>query len=240
MYLTGIILGLSSSLHCIGMCGPLAAALPRGTGSSGRLIGSRLLYQTGRICTYALLGTLAGGVGYSVHALGWQRNLYLLTGLIMVLSLLVGTLFARSRSAQKYTGWISRLVAHELNHRAGPAYFSIGMLNGLLPCGMVFLALAGAASMGSMQGGALYMALFGLGTLPSMLAVSLAGMMAQQSLRGAFRRLSPVLIIIMGGWFIFRGLQTDAHAAPTLTAWKEKPSCCPQPSPDVHDAEKAP
>ena len=232
-YWTALMLGLAGSLHCVGMCGPIALALPR-PANPGALIPGRLLYNIGRMLTYAGLGLLFGWMGQTLLMAGWQRALSISSGLLILLYLLSSKL-ARGHWSLEST--LLRVVA-PVQHRLGrllkqgsqSGLFTIGLLNGLLPCGLVYVALAGAAATGSALYGAAFMLIFGLGTTPMMLAISLAGPALYGRLRGRFQNVIPLALGVMAVLFILRGLELGIpYVSPNLTAQVEdgaKPACC--------------
>lgn len=228
MLFTAFTFGLLGSLHCIGMCGPLALALPFGQ-ERGR-VGRLLLYNAGRITTYATLGALMGFLGKGVFLVGLQSWLTLILGALLVAiglfsvqvelkiwsSPLLSSFYVRLKSA------FARLV----NKTGLSAIFSLGMLNGLLPCGLVYLALAGALTTASWQSGVFYMMAFGLGTLPLLLAVTLLGQMSGLKIQKYLRKAYPVVLTLMGGFLIWRALQFQLPASFDLwEALNNAPMC---------------
>lgn len=209
IYWTAIVMGLVANLHCLGMCGPIALAVPIKNNSTFARWKSALSYNLGRITVYALLGTVLGLLGEGIELIGMQQIasiafglMILIIGLVPVVSnrlfKLNGTLFS-SISALKKT------FASLLKHKSYPAIVGIGALNGLLPCGMVYLALVGAVATGSVVQGALFMTLFGLGTLPVMLALPLVGSLLSPRIRSKFRTILPVVTLCFGLLLIARG-----------------------------------
>jgi uncharacterized protein len=222
-----LILGLAGSLHCVGMCGPLALALP-GNPNRARFIAGRFLYNTGRVTTYVALGAIFGLFGETLALAGLQRGLSIAAGVI-----LLGWLVLRLRpglfsSAQL---WIPRLIvplktalAKQLRARSQPALLAVGLLNGLLPCGLVYLALTAAAATGTAADGALSMLVFGAGTIPAMLAVSLFGQTLHAGLRAKFQRAVPVFVAALAVLFILRGMNLGIpYVSPELGVAH---SCC--------------
>ena len=210
MLWAGFFFGLLGSFHCVGMCGAIALALPGAGGPRGRYVAGRVLYNLGRITTYALLGGVAGALGQGLRLAGWQQSLSLLSGGVILL--LVAT-------PERYLGRaaaffdldvvllkVKSRLAYFYQQPSLGALYATGLLNGLLPCGLVYLALAGALSAPGVAGAAAYMALFGLGTLPLMLALSLSGQLVPLRWRGRLRRAVPVLATVLAGLFIVRGL----------------------------------
>jgi sulfite exporter TauE/SafE len=214
---TALVLGLAGSLHCAGMCGPLALALPT-SGTRGVFVAGRLLYNSGRVLTYALMGALLGLLGGALHLAGLQQVLALGLGAIMVVMAVL--IWAGQRGVAPPTFWIrwvGRLrtqLGAQLKSRGMLALFVAGLLNGLLPCGFVYVGLAGAMAAGGPLQGMAYMACFGLGTWPMMLGISLAGPWLATRLRGRGRWVLPVGMAVVGMLLIWRGVKADmAHAS---------------------------
>lgn len=211
MYIiTAIVLGLMGSFHCIGMCGPIALALPlNNTSWFTRIIGA-LLYNIGRAITYALMGAVFGILGEGLQLGGFQRWISIAMGTIMILAIVFPALFRGSGKLDKYLyGYNTRLKKRFgvlFNQRSYSSLLIIGLLNGLLPCGLVYMALAGAIATGGVSSGALFMFIFGLGTLPMLLLLSLAGNVVSESFKASINKIIPYVIVIIGILFILRGL----------------------------------
>jgi len=199
--------GLFGSLHCVGMCGPLLMAMPVGGYSRWYAVLQRLLYQFGRIMTYSLFGVLIGLLGQGFNLLGAQQLISIVTGIFLVVMALThfskGRLRGMERIQLKMITPLSGRMAKLLIKPYGG--FFAGMLNGTLPCGMVYLALAGAVNAGSVIHGAEYMFFFGVGTTPLMLVVAFAGLFFRQWVQVRFAKILPFLTLFMGIWFLLRG-----------------------------------
>ncbi|MEO6760131.1 MAG: sulfite exporter TauE/SafE family protein [Saprospiraceae bacterium] len=212
-YLPALLLGLAGSLHCVGMCGPLLLALPLDTAGKWQVLRRMLVYHSGRILTYAALGVLFGLLGQGLAIAGFQKILSISAGVFMLGMALMAWRFERLVTALPGFGAFTRRVksgiGNLLRQNSGSAIFSLGLLNGLLPCGMVYAALAGAiASFGAAEGG-LFMAIFGLGTLPLLLLVSISGLAFPVSLRRKTRVAQPILLCLVGLLLLQRGLHLD-------------------------------
>lgn len=207
--IAGFTLGAAGSLHCIGMCGPLSLALPIHTLSGSRRFFSLLSYQLGRVCTYTIIGILFGLAGRSIALAGYQQWFSIVLGSLV---LLLALLYYLHRTVQprwllQFYGWVQHWIGRLLRTARGPGgFFLLGMANGLLPCGMVYIALAGTLSLSSVSQSAGFMAMFGLGTLPAMLLVAYAGRLFKPAFRVYFRKLVPVFVIMMGILLVLRGL----------------------------------
>ena len=216
---TAFLLGFAGSAHCAGMCGPLALALPVGGGGRSRFVAGRVLYNAGRILTYALMGALFGLLGQAFAIAGLQRWLSLVLGALILLGLFVSPRFGRAVPVTRAVSWLKSALGRLLQRRALSSLFGIGLLNGWLPCGLVYVACAGAATAGNGWHGVAYMFVFGLGTLPLMLTIALAGQKLQFVLRFKLQRLIPVSLALVGALLFLRGLALDIpYLSPRLPA----------------------
>ncbi|WEK33863.1 MAG: sulfite exporter TauE/SafE family protein [Candidatus Pseudobacter hemicellulosilyticus] len=207
--LAGLTLGLVSSLHCVGMCGPLALALPVQHLGAGRQLLSMFLYNTGRVITYSLLGLLFGLAGRHIYLAGFQQWFSIALGAAILVITLQHYFFQHRLQPQ----WLQVIYmkVHFIMGKAllskGPlAFLLMGMANGLLPCGMVYLAIAGALSTSELTHSVLFMALFGAGTLPAMLALSLGGFRINIGVRQQLKKAMPYIMVGMAVVLILRGM----------------------------------
>jgi len=172
------LIGLAGSLHCIGMCGPIAMAMPLPGRSTGSQVLASLLYNLGRISTYAVFGLVFGLIGRSFTWFGWQQKMSIILGIAILFFLIIPRLFPGNSTHPLVQGLMFRLrnwLAKTLLKGTPASRFTTGMLNGLLPCGLVYLALTGAAITGESYKGMLFMVAFGTGTLPAMFTTVLMG-----------------------------------------------------------------
>jgi len=208
---TAFFLGLAGSLHCAGMCGPLAMALPGGgrngrSGSLSSLWRGRAFYNLGRTCTYGMLGVLFGMLGQTAAWAGLQRWVSIAAGIAILLGLLAANRFQWGLPATRLVVRLKPLFGPLLRSSSWLSLFLLGLLNGLLPCGLVYVACAGAVATGSLGLGALFMVVFGLGTTPMMFSIGLLGAKVQTALRLRLQKLIPVSLVIVAGLLIVRGL----------------------------------
>jgi sulfite exporter TauE/SafE len=209
---TAFTIGLLGSFHCVGMCGPIAMSLPYG---QNRWTAARhaVTYNLGRTVTYILIGSLFGLLGKGVFLAGYQSAFSIGLGvLLLIMALFSSNLestFFRIPILQKGLFRLKEALGRLLKIRTNPSFFSIGLLNGLLPCGLVYMAVVGAVSTASVWKGAAYMGLFGLGTIPLMLTIALAGNWIGIKWRNRIRSVLPVILVAMAVLFIFRGLNFD-------------------------------
>jgi hypothetical protein len=207
---SGFLVGIMGSVHCAGMCGPIALALPTGGKTGWSLLAGRLTYNAGRIATYALLGLLVGAIGRGIALLGYQQVLSIVLGVALILTSIAPAaarrLLPRVPGADAVQQRVSSALGSLFRRRSVASLFLVGVLNGFLPCGFVVAALAGAATTGSETGGALFMGGFGVGTAPIMLALSLAGYRLPAAFRARLVAVLPWFGVLLGALLIVRGL----------------------------------
>lgn len=224
---TAFLLGFVGSAHCAGMCGPLALALPPTGNTRAMFLTGRVAYNLGRIVTYALLGALFGLLGHTFAIAGLQRWVSLVAGAVLLLGLLLSPRLVSGVPMARGVGWLKAALGSLLRRRALGSLFGIGLLNGLLPCGLVYAACAGATASGGFVTGIQYMVVFGLGTLPMMLAFSVAGQKLHLVFRFKLQRLIPASLAIVGMLLLLRGMALGIpHLSPKLPAQPSTASCC--------------
>ncbi len=209
-----LVFGLLTGFHCIGMCGPIAISLPLHNLSwLDKTLGG-LTYNFGRVVTYSVLGALFGILGQGFAMAGFQQWLSIIVGALMILSalfpLFLDKIIAKS-PLYSIVDSIKAKLGLLFGKQSYKALFLIGLLNGLLPCGPVYVAIGLSLAAGSLLNGALYMAVFGLGTIPIMLSLSLAGNLFTGNLKRKIRKVVPFFVILLGIWFIFKGLGLGIH-----------------------------
>lgn len=210
MLLPAFIIGALGSFHCIGMCGPIAMAVPLGKSGSWQGILRGLAYNLGRVTTYAALGLLVGLAGQRLALGGYQQTLSIIIGVLILLGVLAPrSITKRIDPTSTVAVWLMRaksIFSKALKSKSLVGPLGLGLLNGLLPCGLVYVGLAGALAVGNAFDSALFMAAFGLGTLPMMFAVHMAGDLISLNLRARIRSLLPYAFAVMGVLFILRGM----------------------------------
>lgn len=222
---TAFLLGLVGSVHCAGMCGPLALALPvTGDSFSGHLAG-RAAYNGGRIITYAVLGVVFGLVGKSLMLAGVQRWVSIGLGVSLISGLFASRRIAISRPVIMLLENLKRRMGGLLRRRSVLSLGGLGLLNGLLPCGLVYVAAAAATATGGVIPAVEYMTAFGLGTVPMMLAISLSGKLVPFSVRLKLLKAIPVSVAVVATLLILRGMSLGIpYISPDLSAGSG--SCC--------------
>lgn len=210
MVFAGLILGLLGSLHCIGMCGPIAMLLPVSKTNTIKKHIQILLYHLGRIVAYSLLGVVFGLVGKGLSLTGLQQQLSIAIGVIMI----VLVIFPKMSHAftlkvspiSKILNGVKKKMGLYLKKESYYAIFTIGFFNGFLPCGMVYMALVGAIAMPSLPEATLYMALYGLGTIPLLSTLLYIKDAFSATFRSNLQKVIPLFVVALGVLFIIRGL----------------------------------
>jgi sulfite exporter TauE/SafE len=210
MFIPAFIIGALGSFHCIGMCGPIAMAVPLGRNGGVQGLSRGLIYNLGRIFTYSVLGLIVGLLGQRLALGGYQQALSITIGILILLGVIL------PRQLTKHVDPTSTMATVLMKARStfgaamrsqsllGP--LTLGLMNGLLPCGMVYVGLAGALAVGDAMDSAMFMAAFGMGTLPMMIAVHLAGDLISVNLRSRIRGMLPYAMAVMGILFVLRGM----------------------------------
>ncbi len=205
-YWTAFVLGLVGSVHCAGMCGPLALALPASGSGARTFLAGRLAYNSGRIVTYCALGALFGLVGKTLFLAGVQRWSSIALGVLLLAGLFGSRWLALWSPVTALVNTVKAGMTSLLQQRSVVSLGVLGMLNGFLPCGLVYVACAGAAANSSSLEGATYMAAFGLGTVPMLLAISCSGRLMPLSWRANLRKAIPVSVCLLAALLILRGM----------------------------------
>jgi len=171
--MTALVIGLAGSFHCLGMCSPLAMAV---TSMRPSALLNRLLYNTGRIMTYAVLGAFVAGVGYLLPLYKYQNIISIALGITMLVIGFGGLkkvgFAGMTLLMQRLSAFLKGLFARQLATKKRGAIVVLGALNGLLPCGLTLIALTWCLTLKAPLDGFKFMLLFGAGTLPVMLGVT--------------------------------------------------------------------
>ena len=210
MLYTAFLFGLVSSLHCIGMCGPIAMMLPVDRNNKAKKAIQIMIYHLGRLTAYGTIGLLFGLVGKGFFMAGLQQKMSVFIGVAMiVLTLVPEKSFAKYNFSKPVFKLIANVKQHlgaQFKNKSYQSLFTIGLLNGFLPCGMVYVALFGAIAMQSPSLGVAYMVLFGLGTVPLMSAVVYVNSFITLPIRNKIQKAIPYVAVFIGLLFILRGL----------------------------------
>ncbi|MBC7653867.1 MAG: sulfite exporter TauE/SafE family protein [Oligoflexus sp.] len=204
------VIGLFGSLHCVGMCGPLAFAIPHQQENKWITVFKKISYNLGRAISYAFLGLMIGLLGKQLWMAGFQQGISILSGVLIILAVLPQIIkLKKSNKYQpnRFTLAVNKLIGKAIRNKAGHLY--LGLLNGFLPCGFVYLGLATAINTDSAYQSALFMFVFGLGTIPLMLLAMLGVNFSKPVFRRKINIFLPYLTLCLGIWFVFRGLNLD-------------------------------
>lgn len=228
MIWTAFLLGFLGSFHCLGMCGPIALAIS--SQDNNRFLTNKIIYNLGRTVTYSLLGLVVGAIGLSLQLAGIQQWFSIVMGAIIIL---MAFFYKRSEKWVSGVGFsglgrqVKKKLGKFLKMGGSKAFFAGGLINGLLPCGMVYIALLASLALQDPLTGGLYMFAFGIGTIPMMLVIMLSGKLFSLSVRKRFLRVMPYLAMFIGVLFILRGSGLGIHyVSPQLQhfVYGEQPS----------------
>ncbi len=213
MFYTALIMGLAGSLHCAGMCSPLAMAIA----NSNPFVLAKLVYNTGRVLTYALMGAGVAAVGSLVQFAPYQQIVSIALGSVFVLLGIGGISSIRipylTAGISRFTSWLKKLFSRVLQHKSIPATMLMGMLNGLLPCGLTYLALTACLISPTATDGFWFMVFFGLGTWPVMIGMTWVMNISFVKRLLNLGRLSRIALIFVGCLLFVRVWMTHPHTA---------------------------
>lgn len=192
------------------MCGPIAMMLPVDSHNPAKKVIQILTYHLGRLSAYASIGLVFGLLGRGLYLAGFQQKMSIFIGVAMILVVVIPErVFAKYNFSKPVFRFISKIksrLGSQFKNKSYTSLFTIGFLNGFLPCGMVYVALFGAIAMQNELFGVLYMILFGLGTIPMMSSVVYLNALLSVPVRNKIQKIIPIFAVIIGILFIFRGL----------------------------------
>lgn len=213
MLYSALIFGFISSLHCVGMCGPIALMIPVDKDNTVKKWLQISTYQIGRVTAYTSLGVVFGFLGAGFFLAGIQQQLSIAVGVMMILIAIIPekklAQYNFSKPIYKIISEVKSQLGLQFKKKSYKSLFLIGLFNGYLPCGMVYVALFGAMAMNNVFLGSLYMTLFGLGTIPLMMVLVNFLKTTQFSYYSKFQKVIPILIICIGILFVLRGFGLD-------------------------------
>lgn len=229
LLISALVLGSVSSFHCIGMCGAFAFSIPTQHMSHGKKVLAILLYNFGRITTYSTLGLIFGLLGRQISLAGFQQWFSIIAGSIILMIVVQGIskkpLF-HLPGYKKITAFITKLISGLIGKPSLSSIFLLGSANGLLPCGLVYMAITGALAAGTVAGATGFMAVYGLGTLPAMFLLSYSKFMIGISARNMAKRAVPFIVATMGMLLILRGLNLNIpYISPALSTTHDVINC---------------
>jgi sulfite exporter TauE/SafE len=228
-------MGFISSWHCAGMCGPLILSMPDFSKTNNEQIINTLIYHAGRIIIYATGGLIAGIIGQNFQIASSQQQISLWLGVIVLIYVLtpkkLSALLAEWTHTSNVFDFVRIQITKLWHQPQRSTRFILGALNGLLPCGMVYLALASALTTGSIGSGVLFMTGFGIGTLPILAIIAYAGKMLHYKVRIKMQRAVPFFLVTMACLLMLRGMGLGIpYLSPTMkSAGTHKPTCCSRP-----------
>ncbi|MEX2350610.1 MAG: sulfite exporter TauE/SafE family protein [Flavobacteriaceae bacterium] len=210
MLVSAFILGLLGSLHCVGMCGPIAFMLPADHKVPVKKFFQISSYHIGRLSAYALIGLVFGVLGKSFSLFGLQQQLSIAVGVLMILAVVLpGKHLQNTRISAffyRLIGKVKQKLGASFKKKTADTFLTIGFLNGFLPCGLVYVAVFAAVAAGSIPESGLYMVFFGMGTIPLMTVAIYAGSFLKGISRQKIQKAIPVFVVIIGVFFILRGM----------------------------------
>jgi sulfite exporter TauE/SafE len=210
MLVSGLILGLLGSLHCVGMCGPIAFLLPVSRDNHSLRLVQIGSYHLGRFTAYGLLGLVFGFLGKGLSLFGAQQYLSIIAGVLLLLTVAIPQRILFKHSLSKplalAIGKLKSALGQALKSKRPDTFLTLGLLNGFLPCGLVYMAVFGSLALANPWQGSLYMVLFGLGTLPLMTGAIYAGNFLNKTIQLKIRKAIPVMVALIACLFILRGL----------------------------------
>ena len=220
MLTTAFFFGLISSFHCIGMCGPIAMMLPVDRNNPAKKVTQIITYHLGRLTAYGTIGLVFGLIGRGFYLAGIQQQLSIFIGVLMIVVVLIPErIFAKYNFSKPVFRLISKMktaLGSQFKNRSYKSLFTIGLLNGLLPCGMVYVALFVSIAMQHAGLGVLYMVLFGLGTIPMMSAVVYIQSFITVSVRNKIQKVIPYVAVCIGVLYVLRAL---GHGIPYVSPY---------------------
>lgn len=230
--ISGFLMGILGSFHCLGMCGPIAMAVPSRNDNRLSVVFDSLLYNIGRTLTYTLLGVLIGLIGSSISLAGYQNTISIAAGVILIVTVFFPKRWSSKINEVPFFRAIStsfrKVFGKIMGMRTFGSLFILGLLNGLLPCGLVYMALTASIASGTVAGSATFMLFFGLGTLPMMASIFILKSVVSIDIRRKLTRLIPYGVAIVAVLLIMRGMSLNIpYVSPVLPEHvKEKPKCC--------------
>jgi len=241
IFIPAFILGVISNLHCLGMCGPIALAIPLNRSSKSEMLFGILQYHIGRVLVYGILGYLVGYIGMGIKLFGVLQAISIIAGIGIIIyawrkhlsfiKIPLNVPLSLSKGHFVTMSLLSQSMGKIMHSESPLKLFLLGALNGLLPCGMVYTALITAVVLGTPLLSATSMLAFGLGTLPGLVAFSLFAQQLGNPMRSKINRYLPYLITVLGLLIVLRGMNLNIpYISPKVSFSEEKKEvvmdCC--------------
>ncbi len=226
-FYAAFILGLLGSFHCIGMCGPLVLAMPFQSFDGNKKILPMLFYHFGKSISYGMLGIFAGALGKTFIFFKWQQSLSIIAGLFILGITFFPYLKNKIKLPSTFNNFYNNIFQKQLQEKHWTNFLTIGFLNGLLPCGLVYTALAAAIISTTPISGFLFMFIFGLGTIPSLSFLILVKNNLSVNYKKYLFKTTYYISILVGLLLILRGLNLNIpYISPAVNAQKTEMNCC--------------
>jgi len=232
LIIAAFMMGLLGSFHCVGMCGPIALSLPLKHDSDCAKFFGALFYNSGRIITYSVFGFIFGLIGKSVALFGYQQWLSIILGVLIIFFIILPKRFSSFQNQNFILAFLQKLrsaLGRLFSKKNFSSLFSIGLLNGLLPCGLVYMAAAVAVSTGDVANSILFMAFFGLGTLPMMWSIAFFGNYISVGIRQKIRKAYPYMMTLLACLLILRGMGLGIPYVSPKGENRVVQNCCARP-----------
>jgi len=234
LIIAAIGLGLATNFHCMGMCGPIAFALPVNNDNFQSKIFGILSYNFGRILTYIFLGAVFGFFGKGIQLAGVSQLVSITIGVFFLLYVFVPSLLQKFQASNqwylKFNNFVKSKLGSRLKNKSFSSLLILGLLNGMLPCGMVYAAIFASIGFGEgIEGGILFMLFFGIGTLPAMIGLPFIAQSISQTFRRKFTKAVPVMMVLFGVLFILRGMSLNIPYISPPVSKTEVQDCCSKP-----------
>lgn len=232
LIIAAFMMGLLGSFHCVGMCGPIALSLPLKHDSDCSKFFGALFYNSGRIITYSVFGFIFGLIGKSVALFGYQQWLSIILGVLIIFFIILPKRFSSFQNQNFILAFLQKLrsaLGRLFSKKNFSSLFSIGLLNGLLPCGLVYMAAAVAVSTGDVANSIIFMAFFGLGTLPMMWSIAFFGNYVSIGIRQKIRKAYPYMMTLLACLLILRGMGLGIPYVSPKVENRVVQNCCARP-----------
>ncbi len=216
------------------MCGPIAFVLPVGKRSTLGKVAGLLSYNIGRIITYGFLGLLVGVFGEGLRFAGVSQTISIALGVLLIIYVLLSKQFVKinihNKYYQKFNNKVKSKLSNQLKKQSNTALFVTGLLNGLIPCGVVFIALQAALLQSTLFNSVVFMLVFGLGTMPMMFSISYLSNSFSKIGKVKVNKVMPFITLVVALLLIVRGLNLDIpYLSPSYDAQQNEMSCCHKP-----------
>ena len=234
LIIPAITLGLLSSFHCLGMCGPIAFVLPVGQRTKSAKILGISSYNLGRITTYSVLGLLIGFFGEGLRFMGISQLLSIVLGVALILYVVFAKRLVKinvhNKYAYQFNAFVKAKLSVFLKRKTNSGLYVLGLLNGLIPCGVVFIALQGALLQTKLLNSALFMLVFGIGTIPMLFSVTYLSNTFKPVTKLKINKIMPYLTVLIALLLIVRGANLDIpYLSPNYDEQTNEMSCCHKP-----------